>query len=51
MAAFEKFEQDIFTKILSMGHQALGQFIVLQGDGDMGDQIELSSGRSVKRLP
>ena len=23
----------------------------MQGDGDLGDQIELSSGRTVKRLP
>ncbi len=49
-AAVHKVEQDIFTKILSMGHQALGHFIVLQGDGDMGDKIELSSRRTVKRL-
>jgi len=49
--AIHKVEQNIFSKLLSMGHQALGQFIVLQGDGEMGDQIELSSGRTVKRLP
>ncbi len=49
--AVHKVKQDIFSKLLSMGHQALGQFIVLQGDGDMGDQIELSSGSTVKRLP
>ncbi len=50
-AAIHTVEQDIFSKLLSMGHQALGQFIALQGDGDMGDQIELSSGSTVKRLP
>ena len=40
-------EQDIFSKLLTMGHQALGQFIVLQGNGDMGEQLELSSGKTV----
>ncbi len=50
-AAIHTVEQNIFSKLLSMGHQALGQFIALQGDGDMGDQIELSSGSTVKRLP
>ncbi len=49
--ATHKVEQDIFSKLLTMGHQALGQFIVLQGDGDMGKHIKLSSGRTVKRLP
>ena len=49
--AVHKVEQDIFSKLLSMDHQAPGQFIVLYGDGDMGDKIELSSGRTVKRLP
>jgi len=48
--ATHKVEQDIFSKLLTMGHQALGQFIVLQGDGDMGKQIELSCGKIVKRL-
>lgn len=50
-AAIHKVEHNIFSKLLSMGHHALGQFIVLQGDGDMGVQIELSSGSIVKRLP
>ena len=49
--ATHKVEQDIFSKLLTMGHQALGQFIVLQGDGDMGRHLKLSSGRTVKRLP
>ena len=49
--ATHKVEQDIFSKLLTMGHQALGQFIALQGDGDMGKEIELSCGKIVKRLP
>ena len=49
--AIHEVEQDIFSKLLTMGHQALGQFIVLQGNGDMGEQLELSSGKTVKRLP
>jgi len=49
--AIHTVEQGIWDKLLTMGEQALGQFIALQGDGDMGDKIELDSGKTVKRLP
>ncbi len=49
--ATHQVEQGIFDRLLTMGHLALGQFIALQGDGDLGKQIELPSGKTVKRLP
>lgn len=49
--AIHTVEQGIWDKLLTMGEQALGQFIAMQGDGDIGEQIELSSGKIVKRLP
>ena len=49
--AIHTVEQGIWDKLLKMGEQALGQFLALQGDGDMGEQVELGSGRVVKRLP
>jgi len=49
--AIHTVEQGIWDKLLKMGEQALGQFLALQGDGDIGEQVELGSGRVVKRLP
>ena len=50
-AAIHKVEQGIWDKLLTMGEQALGQFIAMQGNGDIGEEVELGSGKTVKRLP
>lgn len=49
--AINTLEQGIWDKLLTMGEQALGQFVALQGDGDMGEEVEIASGKIVKRLP
>ncbi len=49
--AIHTVEQGIWDKLLMIGNQALGQFIASQGDGDRGEEIELSKGNTVKRLP
>jgi len=38
--AIHTVEQGIWDKLLTMDEQAPGQFIALQGDGDIGEQVE-----------
>ena len=49
--AAHEVEKDIWRRVLSMGHQALGMFFRLQGDGDLGAEVELADGRRLRRLP
>jgi len=49
--AIHEVEQGIWDKLLIIGKQALGQFIASQGDGDIGAEVELSTGETAKRLP
>ncbi|HEX4607388.1 MAG TPA: ISKra4 family transposase, partial [Urbifossiella sp.] len=44
-------ESDIWTRILAVGHQALGLFFHLQGPGDIGETVALSDGTTAQRLP
>ena len=48
--AIHEVEQGIWDKLLIIGKQALGQFIASQGDGELGKEVKLSSGKIVKRL-
>lgn len=44
-------EGGIWTHLLAIGRSALGLYLSLQGDGDVGATISLSEGKSVSRLP
>jgi len=43
-------EQELWSRLLHMGHEALGQFLRLQGNGDMGETVTLPSGEVCQRL-
>ncbi len=43
-------ERDIWQRVLAMGRQAFGQFLAAQGDGDVGETIEMSDGKELRRL-
>ena len=43
-------EEGLWQRLLRMGHQALTQFLHLQGDGDMGETLTLPTGQEVHRL-
>jgi len=43
-------EKWVFDCVLRMGHQMLGSFFQLQGDGDLGEVLLLQDGQKVKRL-
>ena len=43
-------EKGIFQRILAMGRQARGQFLRMQGEGDVGETIELPDGKTLRRL-
>ncbi len=38
-------EKDIWQRVLAMGRQAFGQFLASQGDGDVGETIEMDDGK------
>jgi hypothetical protein len=43
-------EKQVFDYVLKIGHQMLGFFFQLQGDGDLGETLTLPDGHKVKRL-
>lgn len=43
-------EKEIWQRILAMGRQAMGQFFEMQGEGDVGDSVEMPDGRELRRL-
>lgn len=43
-------ERGIWDRILAMGRQAMGEFLAMQGQGDLGDTMETPEGE-VRRLP
>ena len=49
--AAHKVEKGIWQRILAMGRQATGHFLRMQGDGDVGEAVEMPDGREVRRLP
>ena len=50
-AAVHKVEREIWRRMLAMGRQAMETFLQIQGDGDVGETIETSDGKELKRLP
>ena len=44
-------ERGVWQRILAMGRQATGRFLQMQGDGDVGETVEMSDGTQLKRLP
>ena len=50
-AAAHEVEKGVWQRILAMGRQATEQFFQMQGDGDVGETIEMSDGEELRRLP
>jgi len=50
-AAAHEVERGIWQRVLAMGRQATGQFLQMQGDGDVGETIEMPDGGKLRRLP
>lgn len=48
--AIHEVERDLWRQLRLMGHEALGQFLHLQGDGDMGETVTLPTGEECQRL-
>lgn len=48
--AAHQVEKEIWQRVLAMGRQAMGQFFQLQGDGDVGETIEMPDGEELRRL-
>lgn len=48
--AIHEVETAIWERLLAMGRSALGLYLTVQGDGDMGETIALENGESVERL-
>ena len=44
-------ERHLFREILALGAQLLGAFLKLVGPGDLGEEVVLEDGRSIKRWP
>lgn len=49
--ALHTVELGIWRRVLEIGRNALGLYLSLQGDGDVGEILELETGQSVRRLP
>jgi hypothetical protein len=47
--AFDSIERTVFRSVLEMGRQAMELFVSLQGDGDLGGEIQPQSGKPLKR--
>jgi len=50
-AAAHEVELGVWQRVLAMGRLAMGRFFEIQGDGDVGETIELPDGEELKRLP
>jgi hypothetical protein len=49
--AAHEVEKEIWQRLLAMGRQATGHFLQMQGDGDVGQTVEMPDGRELQRLP
>jgi len=49
--AAHEVEKGVWQRVLIMGRQATGHFFQMQGDGDVGETLEMPNGREVRRLP
>jgi hypothetical protein len=48
--AAHEVEREVWKRVLAMGRQATGHFFQMQGDGDVGETIEMPDGRELRRL-
>jgi hypothetical protein len=48
--AIHTVEESIWRRMLQMGHEALGQFLERQGDGNLGETLTMPGGHEVTRL-
>src|SRR3954454_15281916 len=44
-------ERELFRQLLGLGHTLLSAFVVQQGEGDLGPQVETAEGQIARRLP
>jgi hypothetical protein len=44
-------ERELFRQLLGLGHTLLSAFVVQQGGGDLGPQVETAEGQIARRLP
>ncbi len=47
--SFDSVERDVLKSVLQIGYQALELLLSFQGDGDLGEQIETSDGKTARR--
>ena len=47
--SFDSVERSVLTSVLQIGHQALELLLSLQGDGDLGEAIETTDGKTARR--
>jgi len=48
--AAHEVEREVWKRVLAMGRQATGHFFQMQGDGNVGETIEMPDGRELRRL-
>jgi hypothetical protein len=48
--AIHEVERELWQRVLDLGKYCLGQFLALQGDGDMGETIRTDDGQEWQRL-
>ena len=48
--AIHTVEEGIWRRMLQMGHEAVGQFLERQGDGNLGETLTMPDGHEVARL-
>lgn len=48
--AIHQVEQQLWQRLLQLGHEALKLFLFLQGQGDLGEDLTLPNGHQVRRL-
>lgn len=48
--ALHEIERGLWKRVRQLGHELLGQYLQLQGDGDLGETVTLPGGEEVHRL-
>ncbi|MFV1968983.1 MAG: hypothetical protein ACC628_26485, partial [Pirellulaceae bacterium] len=48
--AAHEVEREVWERVLAMGRQATGHFFQMQGDGDVGETIDMPDGGELRRL-
>jgi hypothetical protein len=49
--AAHEVEKGVWQRVLAMGRRATGHFFQMQGDGDVGETVEMPDGKDLRRLP